>query len=248
MRKLFSLAILTITGLSLFAQMPGGAPSNRQGASSGHIYGKLIDESGKPVANASVIVMQEKFDSSTKKKKQLLFKSLITPLNGDFSFEDLPVSNTYIVKIASTGFKAFDLPVSFMSKEPGAGMPSLDKDLGNIKLQANVQELQGVTITATASSMRLSGDKKIFNVEKNIMSAGGTGVDVMRNVPSVNVDIDGNITMRNAASQLLVDGRPTTLTLDQIPADAIESVEVISNPSAKYDVRPGGGAGISILF
>lgn len=243
MRKLFSLAILTITGLSLFAQMPGGAPSNRQGASSGHIYGKLIDESGKPVANASVIVMQEKFDSSTKKKKQLLFKSLITPLNGDFSFEDLPVSNTYIVKISSTGFKAFDLPVSFMSKEPGAGMPSLDKDLGNIKLQANVQELQGVTITATASSMRLSGDKKIFNVEKNIMSAGGTGVDVMRNVPSVNVDIDGNITMRNAAPQLLVDGRPTTLTLDQIPADAIESVEVISNPSAKYDAS-GGGAGI----
>jgi hypothetical protein len=65
----------------------------------------------------------------------------------------------------------------------------------------------------------------------------------MRNVPSVSVDIDGNVTVRNSAPQLLVDGRPTTLTLDQIPADAIESVEVITNPSAKYDAS-GGGAGI----
>ena len=91
--------------------------------------------------------------------------------------------------------------------------------------------------------IRLDIDKKIFNVEKNIMSAGGTGLDVMRNVPSVNVDIDGNVTLRNSAPQLFVDGRPTTLTLDQIPADAIESVEVITNPSAKYDAS-GGGAGI----
>ncbi|RYG05927.1 MAG: TonB-dependent receptor [Chitinophagaceae bacterium] len=68
-------------------------------------------------------------------------------------------------------------------------------------------------------------------------------MDVMRNVPSVNVDIDGNVTLRNAAPQLYVDGRPTTLTLDQIPADAIESVEVITNPSAKYDAS-GGNAGI----
>ena len=80
-------------------------------------------------------------------------------------------------------------------------------------------------------------------LKKNIVSAGGTALDVMKNVPSVNVDIDGNVTLRNAAPQLYVDGRPTTLTLDQIPADAIESVEVITNPSAKYDAS-GGGAGI----
>src|SRR5690349_4755911 len=65
----------------------------------------------------------------------------------------------------------------------------------------------------------------------------------MRNVPSVQVDIDGNVTLRNATPQIYVDGRPTTLSLDQIPADAIESVEVISNPSAKYDAS-GGNAGI----
>ena len=81
-------------------------------------------------------------------------------------------------------------------------------------------------------------DKKVFNV-----TSGGTALDVMKNIPSVQVDIDGNVKLRNAAPQLFIEGRPTTLTLDQIPADAIESVEVITNPSAKYDAS-GGTAGI----
>src|SRR5579859_5267478 len=91
--------------------------------------------------------------------------------------------------------------------------------------------------------MKLELDKKVFNVSQNIVSAGGTGVDVMRNVPSVNVDIDGNLTLRGSTPTIFIDGRPTTLTLDEIPADAIESVEVMTNPSAKYDAS-GGGAGI----
>ena len=98
-------------------------------------------------------------------------------------------------------------------------------------------------VTASTPTMKLELDKKVFNVEKNIVSAGGTGLDVMRNVPSVNVDIDGNVTLRGATPTIFVDGRPTTLSLDQIPADAIESVEVMTNPSAKYDAS-GGGAGI----
>src|SRR6185503_14731019 len=91
--------------------------------------------------------------------------------------------------------------------------------------------------------MKLDGEKKVFNVEKNIVSAGGTALDVMKNVPSVNVDIDGNVSLRNSPPQIIDDGRPNTLSLDQIPADAIESVEVITNPSAKYDAS-GGTAGI----
>ena len=89
----------------------------------------------------------------------------------------------------------------------------------------------------------MSIDRKIFNVEKNITSVGGTAVDVMKNVPSVNVDIDGNVTLRNAAPQIFVDGRPTTMTLEQIPANAISTVEIITNPSAKFDAS-GGGSGI----
>ena len=96
--------------------------------------------------------------------------------------------------------------------------------------------------------MELKFEKKVFNVEKNITSTGGTAEDVLKNVPSVNVDIDGNVTMRNAAPQIFVDGKPTTLTLDQIPADAIESVELITNPSAKYDASGGGGGILNIVM
>ena len=122
-------------------------------------------------------------------------------------------------------------------------MNSFDKDLGNIKLTEDVKQLQTVTVTASKPTLKMDIDKKTYNVEKDIANAGGTAQDVMKNVPSVNVDIDGNVTLRNAAPLIYVDGRPTTLTLDQIPADAIESVEVITNPSAKYDAS-GGGAGI----
>ena len=108
--------------------------------------------------------------------------------------------------------------------KPGTGsIPSFDKDLGNIKLVTGSKQLQDVTITSVSPSVKLNADKKIFNVEKNIMSAGGTGLDVMRNVPSVNFDTDGNVTLRNSPPQLLVDGRPTTLTLDQIPAESYVS-------------------------
>jgi hypothetical protein len=86
-------------------------------------------------------------------------------------------------------------------------------------------------------------DRKIFNVDKNLSSTGQTAVEVMKNIPNLNVDIDGNVTLRNASPTLLIDNRPTTLTMDQIPADIIDRVEIITNPSAKYDAS-GGNAGI----
>ena len=244
MKKILMLLTTLISAFTLSAQMPGAPPmGNIQGISAtGHLYGKLTDNSGKPVGEATVLLMENRFDSATSKTKQLLFKSIITQANGDFSFEDVPMRSGYILKISSTGYASLDMPVSFKPDGQSAKFSS-DKDLGKIKLSSDVKELQSITVVSSAPAIKLNADKKVFNVEKNIMSAGGTGVDVMRNVPSVNVDIDGNITMRNSAPQLLVDGRPTTLTLDQIPADAIESVEVISNPSAKYDAS-GGGAGI----
>ncbi|RYF44264.1 MAG: TonB-dependent receptor, partial [Cytophagaceae bacterium] len=97
--------------------------------------------------------------------------------------------------------------------------------------------------TAQRPQLTLGIDRKVFAVDRNISSAGGTAVDVMRNVPSVAVDVEGNVTLRNNAPQIFVDGRPTVLTLEQIPADAIESIEIITNPSAKFDAS-GGTSGI----
>jgi len=251
MKKIILLIAVIIASVNLFAQRPNGSFSGGgmpQG-NAGHIYGKLTDALGKPVAEASVMLMLKKIDSATKKVKEVLLKGMITKNNGDFNFEELPIRGNLVLKISIGGYKPLEQAVSFMAKPApvaataAGGMPNFDKDLGNIKLTTDTKQLDAVVITSVTPSIRLNADKKIFNVEKNIMSVGGTGLDVMRNVPSVNVDIDGNVTLRNAAPQLLVDGRPTTLTLDQIPADAIESVEVITNPSAKYDAS-GGGAGI----
>ncbi len=223
----------------LSAQMPGGgAAGNKQGKAPaiGHLYGKVIDSAGKPVAQASVVLLQSKVDSSSKKKKPILLKGGTTDNNGDFSFSELPLFNSLQLKISTIGFKENNQSVILL---PGA----MDKDLGNIKLLIDENQLQNVTVTTSTSSLKMDIDKKTFNVDKNITSSGGTAIDVMKNVPSVQVDIDGNVKVRNATPQIYVDGRPTTLSLDQIPADAIQSVEVITNPSAKYDAS-GGNAGI----
>src|SRR5678809_584604 len=117
------------------------------------------------------------------------------------------------------------------------------RDSGNIKLEVDAQILGNVTVVSSKPQFQLGIDRKVYNVEKDVIAAGGTAVDVMKNVPSLSVDLDGNVTLRNNAPQIFVDGRPTTMQLEQIPADAIESVEIITNPSAKYDAS-GGTSGI----
>src|SRR5204863_7464346 len=160
--------------------------------------------------------------------------------------------------ISAVGYADYTKPVSFGLKfqrgnnnngadqqdrmEQMVGM--VDKDLGNVMLEPSEATLANVTVTAAAKPFFEMGvDRKVFNVDKNIVSTGQTAVEVMKQIPSVNVDIDGNVKVRNATPQLFVDGRPTTLTLDQIPADLIDKVELITNPSAKYDAS-GGNAGI----
>ncbi len=245
----FSLGII-----QLQAQMPGAGGRGQmggQGMNMGHFYGKIVDSSNnKPVEAASVQLLQNKFDSVTKKRKDVVVSGMLTTKKGEFSLENLAVMATYKLKITAIGYKtierkiAFELNMSGMKGGDMSGMMNaVDKDLGNIKLDIDAQQLQNVTVVSNRSALTMNIDRKVFNVEKNLTSVGGTAVDVMKNVPSVNVDIDGNVTMRNAAPQIFVDGRPTTMTLDQIPADAIATVELITNPSAKYDAS-GGGAGI----
>jgi outer membrane receptor protein involved in Fe transport len=186
-------------------------------------------------------------DSVTKTRKEVIVSGMLTRNNGDFSLENLPLFGQYTLKVSAIGYVPMEQKVSFEMK-PGGGDPSamlnaLDKDLGNIKMDIDEKVLSNVTVTGSQPGLKLGIDRKVFNVDKNIVSAGGTAIDVMRNVPSLNVDIDGNVTMRNNAPQIFVDGRPTNLTLEQIPADAIQSVELITNPSAKFDAS-GGTSGI----
>ena len=235
-----------------YAQFPGGnRPGGTQNMNMGHLYGKIVDATtGKPIEAASVQLTQAKLDSVTKKRKDVVVSGMLTNKKGEFSLDNLGVIAQYKLKVTAIGYKASEQKAAFDmnmgASKPGdfsGMMNAVDKDLGNIKLETDMQQLQGVTVTASKPLLEMKIDRKVFNVEKNLTSVGGTAVDVMKNVPSVNVDIDGSVTLRNAAPQIFVDGRPTTMTLDQIPADAIASVEIITNPSAKYDAS-GGGSGI----
>jgi hypothetical protein len=252
MKLIFSLFSLLLT-LQLFAQPPGGRPGGGGGQMNvGRFYGKIIDtKTNKPIDAASVQLYQNRVDTATKQRKDVLVTGQLTQGNGDFSLEGLSPMGNYKLLITAIGFKTVERTINFGLKPGLSGeemMSLVDKDLGNIKLEADVQQLSEVVVTADKPILQLGIDRKIFNVDKNIVSQGGTGVDVMRNVPTVNVDIDGNITMRNSAPQIFVDGRPTVLTLDQIPADAIQSIELITNPSAKYDASGGQSAIINIVL
>ena len=235
----------------------------------GHFYGKVVDsKTNKGMDGASVQLIQTKYDPVSHAQKDTIVGGMITGRRGDFSLENLPILGNFRLKITAIGFATYEQKVAFDLKGlrgaggalngaagGGTGDPqqamanaqqalnAVDKDLGNIKMNQDAQNLEQVTVTASKPLMTMGVDRKIYNVEKDISAAGGSATDVMKNVPSVQVDIDGNVTLRNSTPTIFVDGRPTTLTLDQIPADAIQSVEIITNPGAKYDAS-GGTAGI----
>lgn len=230
----------------LIAQGPpaGGPPSGGPGipgqtggsSSTGRVYGKIVDSTGHGIANASVMILKSSKNGASGKPHETLLKGISTQNNGDFSIEDLPAGTPLKISLSAVGYSPLTKIVTLTPRES-------EKDLGNLTMMVVTGQLQQVVVTASKPAMTVDMEKKVFNVSKDIMSVGGNGLDVLKNVPSVNVDIDGNVTMRGLSPQLLVDGKPTTLTLDEIPSDAIESIEVITNPGAKYDAS-GGGAGI----
>jgi len=220
----------------------------------GRFYGKVVDgKTNKGLEAASIQLIGTKFDSVSRKRKDTILSGMLSRSNGDFSLENLPIFGQFRLTITAIGYKTIDQKVNFdLKMTPGQDMSqamnAVDKDLGNIKLEQDAQSLDAVTVTASKPLIQMGIDRKIINVEKNINAAGGSAIDVMRNVPSVNVDIDGNVSLRNAAPTIFVDGRPTTLSLDQIPADAIATIELITNPSAKYDASGGQSGIINIVL
>jgi outer membrane receptor protein involved in Fe transport len=262
MHKIVVAIVIVIISLnSVLAQYPGartgGMPSGAQ-TNIGHFYGKIVDsKTNKAIDAMTVQLTGNKFDTVTKKMKEAILSTQITKANGDFSFENLSLFGNYKLKVSGLGVKTLEQPISFGIKMPQAGaapnmqqmLSMADKDLGNIKVTAEATDLGNVTVTSSSKPQFEMGiDRKIFNVDKNLVSTGQSATEIMKNIPSVNVDIDGNVTLRNAAPTIFMDGRPTTLTLDQIPSDIIDRVELITNPSAKFDASGGNGGIINIVL
>ncbi|GLU54632.1 TonB-dependent receptor domain-containing protein [Dyadobacter frigoris] len=122
-------------------------------------------------------------------------------------------------------------------------------NIGTIKLSPSAKTLDEVVVQGEKSTMELTLDKKIFNVGKDLANAGGTGVDILTNIPSVAVDVDGNVSLRGSSNvRILIDGKPSGLVslkggsgLQSLQGSMIERVEIITNPSARYEAEGMGG-------
>jgi hypothetical protein len=229
MKNLFFIITLFF-GLIAKAQMPGmgGMGKGMKDPKLGRVFGKVLDAStGKPVEYASVQVLWFSKDS-------LLGGGLVKE-NGDFAVEGLPSFGQVRVRVKFVGYKDYNQKVYIVPPD------KVDQDLGNIKLALDDKLLSEVDVVAEKSAVVLSIDKRTYNVEKDLSVKGGTAVDVMKNIPGLTVDADGNVQLRNQSPMIFVDGRPTTLTLQQIPADQIDRVEIITNPSVKFDASATGG-------
>ncbi|HEY8733856.1 MAG TPA: carboxypeptidase-like regulatory domain-containing protein, partial [Puia sp.] len=180
MKNLLMLMGLLVAGFSLHAQFPTGG-AGKSVPNMGHVYGKLIDSLGHPIPEATVLLLQNKYDSVSKKSKQILLKGLASNSKGEFSFEELPIFGALKLKISATGYKPIEQTVLFQLKMPPGGTPKpgtdpaqavsamsgtingFDKDLGNIRMRADVTQLQTVTVSATKSTLKMDIDKKVYN-------------------------------------------------------------------------------------
>lgn len=233
MKKLYFFLAIFIS-LNTVAQ---GPPTGKGGNSDmmkamkdlkGRVYGKIIDsKTKKPVEFASVIVLWYNKDS--------VLSGTFTKENGDFSIDDIPPMGGFRLRVTQIGYKKYE--TKFYVQAPS----KLEQDLGNIKFEVDEKVLNEIEVTAEKNAVVMSIDKRTYNVDKDLSIKGGTAVDVMKNVPGVTVDADGNAQLRNQSPIIYVDGRPTNLTLQQIPADQIDRIEIITNPSVKYDANATGG-------
>lgn len=234
-------------------------PGNGQPVSPGYtgtFYGKIIHaDNEKAVEAVTVQVIQSQPDPVTGKKRDIIVATQLSNKKGEFNIDKLPLDGLFKLKVSAVGYKpfVFDVKTSFdiTNVKPGdlsTMAHTIIKDLGNFKIFPDPEQLEAITVNSNKPLMQIYLDKKVYNVEKDISATGGTAADVVKNIPGLLADADGNVMIRNAVPQLFIDGRPTTLSLDQVPSDQIASIELMTNPSARYDAGTGGGGILNIVL
>jgi ferric enterobactin receptor len=225
MKKLVLLFCLVALLLPVYAQTAGG----------NSITGTVINAANKqPLEYATVTLFVQG------EKKPLT--GTTTDDKGSFALPDLP-AGTYSLVIEHIGFMPYN--------KDGIGLNKKDAitDLKKISLTAESTTLQDVTIVAKSKLVENKIDKIVFNAEKDVSSQGGVAADILKKVPQVSVDADGNVQLAgNAGIRFLINGKPSSAfgsniadVLQSIPASQIKSIEVITNPGAKYDAQGMGG-------
>lgn len=224
MKKLLPI-ILLFTTITLFAQSP-------QELNPIKITGTVLEQDTNQPLEYATLVLQSVDDPSK-------ISGGITDATGKYEVEAQP--GKYNISIEYIGYKTYRLPNQNLTKSI---------NLGTTKLAADVSELEGIEVVGEKTTVEIRLDKKVYNIGKDLTNSGANISDALNNVPSVTVDVDGAISLRgNENVRILINGRPSALAgfgstdaLRQLPADAIEKVEVITSPSARYDAE--GTAGI----
>ncbi|PVX44396.1 outer membrane receptor protein involved in Fe transport [Flavobacterium sp. 103] len=210
-------------GLTNFAQQ--GPPT----VSKIKVTGKIVDKkSNQPLEFATVTLKNQKNPKA--------LSGGITNNKGEFQADVVP--GIYDITVEFISFKSIEIKGKNITEKTS---------LGTIALEDDASQLNEVVVRAEKSSVEIKLDKKVYNVGQDMMVKGGTVSDVLDNVPSVSVDTEGNVSLRGSDNvRILIDGRPSYAVniaeaLRQLPADAIDKVEVITNPSARYDAEGGSG-------
>ena len=200
---------------------------------SGSIVGTIVDAGDRnPLDFVNIALL--------KKGSPKPITLAVTDNNGGFTIPSVENGN-YFLRITYVGYASIIKPVEVTGKQLA---------LGIIPLTEDSKELKGVEVVGQGSQMKFEIDKKVFSVDQNLAAAGGSASEVLQNIPSVSVDNEGNVSLRNSPDvEVWINGKPAGLTSDnrgqilqQMPAESIESVEIMTNPSAKF--KPEGSSGI----
>ncbi len=225
---------LLISTTIAFTQNRGGRPGGGERPSA-TIKGKIINgDNGEPLDYATITIFSKK-DSS-------LVTGGITDEKGLFTVETK--MGKYFAQVEFLSFQTrtiSDIPL---------GKGQFVADLGTIALAGDAQTLAEVEVRAEKSQMQMGLDKRVFNVGKDLANTGASAEDILDNVPSVSVDVDGNVSLRGSENvRILINGKPSGLVssdsgsgLRSLPSNLIDKVEVVTNPSARYEAE--GAAGI----
>jgi outer membrane receptor protein involved in Fe transport len=207
----------------------------QQASTGGTVTGTLVDAASNQPLELATVALVRKSDNHA-------VKSMQTDLQGKFSLTGIE-DGQYLLRATYVSY------LSFVKDSINVTPSRRAINLGNIKLRQGKGLLKEVVVTAQKSQISLGIDKKSFNVEQSLVSQGGSATDLLSNVPSVQVDVDGNLSLRGSSNvRVLINGKPSALTggniadiLQSIPASSIETIEVITNPSSKYDAEGQSG-------
>src|SRR5690554_168257 len=225
--KTHSFLLLFFLNFSLFLN-----PAFAQNAG-GSVSGSITDADSKEAVDFASVALFNAANAQV--------AGVLSDESGRFALSNI-VAGEYTLRISFVGYQTYESPVQLSTGQK--------VNLGNLPLKpSSATVLQEVVIESEVPDMQLGIDRKVFNVSESLVSEGGSATDLLANVPSLSVDMDGSVSLRGSSSvRILIDGKPSamagsdiTQTLQSLPANSIQSIEVITNPSSKYDAEGQSG-------